>query len=237
MVAADKAYDYLEENDLIEIISPKNTGKTAIEPVLTDLARLHDLIRTRKSSTVLEFGVGFSTLVMADALRKNKEERIDETGITRFDDTNNKYQVFSVDSSYYWISNLKNNIKEDLKKYIKIMYSDVYAGKYLGQLCHYYRNLPDVVPDFIYLDGPDPNDVQNLISGLSFKNANRTPISADILLYESTLLPSAYILVDGRTNNARFLQRNLKRQYDINWDRDNDVTTFELIEEPLSIKK
>ena len=139
MVAADKAYDYLEENDLIEIISPKNTGKTAIEPVLTDLARLHELIRTRKSSTVLEFGVGFSTLVMADALRKNKEERIDETGITRFDNTNNKYQVFSVDSSYYWISNLKNNIKEDLKKYIKIMYSDVYAGKYLGQLCHSYR--------------------------------------------------------------------------------------------------
>ena len=43
-------------------------------PQAQDLARLHQLIRQRKSFTVLEFGLGLSTIVMADALMKNQEE-------------------------------------------------------------------------------------------------------------------------------------------------------------------
>ena len=50
---------------------------------------------------------------------------------------------------------------------------------------------------------------------------------------ESTFLPGAFILVDGRTNNCRFLQRNFSRNYEVKWDKDNNVTTFELREERL----
>ena len=50
---------------------------------------------------------------------------------------------------------------------------------------------------------------------------------------ESTLLPGTNILVDGRTNNVRFLQRNLKRKYQIKWDRHGDVTFLKLIEKRL----
>ena len=58
-------------------------------------------------------------------------------------------------------------------------------------------------------------------------------MSADLLLMESTFLPGTFILVDGRTNNARFLGNNFKRNYEVNWDKDQDVTTFELNEERL----
>jgi hypothetical protein len=50
---------------------------------------------------------------------------------------------------------------------------------------------------------------------------------------ESTFLPGTFIIVDGRTNNARFLERNFKRNYKVKWSREDDVTTFELIEERL----
>ena len=58
-------------------------------------------------------------------------------------------------------------------------------------------------------------------------------MSGDLLLMEPTFLPGTFIIVDGRTNNARFLQRNFARNYSVEWDRDGDVTTFELIEERL----
>ena len=106
-------------------------------------------------------------------------------------------------------------------------------GTYQGQLCHYFTSLPDVVADFIYLDGPGPKDVKGTIRGLSFQCDERTVMSADLLLMESTFLPGTFILVDGRTNNARFLQRNFRRTYDVRWDKEGDVTSFELKEERL----
>ena len=35
-------------------------------------------------------------------------------------------------------------------------------------------------------------------------------MAADLLLMESILLPGTFILVDGRTNNARFLETTSK---------------------------
>jgi hypothetical protein len=42
-------------------------------PVLNDLCRLHWLVLTRKTINVLEFGSGYSTVVIADALRMLSE--------------------------------------------------------------------------------------------------------------------------------------------------------------------
>ncbi len=57
--------------------------------------------------------------------------------------------------------------------------------------------------------------------------------SGDLLLTESTFLPGTFIIVDGRTNNARFLERNFTRNYETKYDGEGDVTTFELVEERL----
>jgi hypothetical protein len=45
------------------------------------------------------------------------------------------------------------------------------------------------------------------------------------------LLPGTFIIVEERVNNARFLERNFSRHYDICME--NDVTMFELNEERL----
>lgn len=71
------------------------------------------------------------------------------------------------------------------------------------------------------------------INRLTFHCDERTVMSGDSLLMEPTFLPGAFILVNGRTNNCRFLKRNFKRDYDMRWDPEGDLTTFGLVDERL----
>jgi hypothetical protein len=210
----------------------KTIDTQALPPNVDDLVRIHKLIRSRKSFTVLEFGIGFSTLVIADALSKNKAEwaKLDPQPKVR---NSFMFQCFSVDTSEHWIGVAKARIPEHLSEHVTFQHSRAVIGTYNGQLCHYYEKLPNVIPDFIYLDGPDPLEVQGEVNGLSFQCKERTPMAADLLLMESTFLPGTCILSDGRTNNVRFLLNNFKRKYKVNWDKKGDVTTIELDEERL----
>ncbi|MBH11255.1 MAG: hypothetical protein CMG74_13065 [Candidatus Marinimicrobia bacterium] len=210
--------NYLKDQGLDKLINnDKTNNSNRIKPKYDDLIRLHKLILKRKPKIILEFGVGWSTIVIADAINKTKENSI----------------LYSVDASKEWLKRTKKLIPKKLKKFIIFHQSDVHIDIINGQLCSLYDNLPDIVPDFIYLDGPDPKDIQGNINGLSFNCSRRTVMSGDIILMESTLLPDSFILVDGRTNNSRFLNRMFLRKWKMRWDRIGDITTFELIEDPL----
>ena len=201
-------------------------------PVIDDLARLHRLIRKRKAFTVLEFGSGLSTIVMADALSKNKADFL---GLQEKPVLRNRFmfQIFSVESDKKWIEYSQSNFPNHLLEHVNFHYSEIKIDTFNGRICHFYDNLPDIVPDFIYLDGPNPKDVKGSVNGITFQCDERTVMAADILLMESILLPGTFILVDGRTNNARFLNYNLQRNFEMSWDKDGDVTSFELKEERL----
>jgi hypothetical protein len=204
----------------------------AIPPEAADLARLHRLIRRRKSFTVLEFGAGYSTIVIADALKKNQSdwEALPSRPALR---NRHLFHAFTVDASKGWLAKADASFPASLRAHVTFHHSSVHIGTHNGQLAHFYDSLPDIIPDFIYLDGPDPKDVQGSIHGLTFQCDERTVMAADLLLMESTFLPGTFILVDGRTNNARFLARNFQRSYDVHWDRAADITTLELIEDRL----
>lgn len=230
-----EAKGYLQEQGVVDILE---TGvQSEIPPKWDDLARLYYLVRNRKPFQILEFGSGFSTLVMASALKQNwlayksclkeKNEPI----------ANDQPFLISVESSTKWRENTESKIdKVGLTEFVDVVYSEVTIAEYNGQICHFYDEVPDVVPDFVYLDGPDPMIVKGSIRGLSFQNPKRTVMAADLLLYESTLTPGFFMIVDGRSNNARFLQRMLKRKYDIYYHEKADVTTFELLENRLGRK-
>jgi len=233
MSGSDKDFTkkYFRENNLDQLIDQKNLPDKVVSS-LNDLVYLHKLIREQKSFTVLEFGVGYSSIVIADALAKNEEEYFmsgKKVNIrNRF-----KFQLFSVDASKKWIGKTKKMAPELLIDRMNFIFSKVKISTFGGQLCHFYTNLPDIVPDFVYLDGPDPKDVQGEINGLSFQCEERTVMSADLLLMEATFLPGTTILVDGRTNNARFLNRHFTRSWSMDWKRSQDVSVFNLDEEPL----
>ena len=201
-------------------------------PVAEDLARLHRLIRKRKAFTVLEFGSGLSTIVMADALSKNKADFL---ALEEKPELRNRFmfQIFSVESDKQWIEHSQSNFPKHLLEHVNFHYSEIKIDTFNGRICHFYNNLPDIVPDFIYLDGPNPKDVKGNVNGMTFQCDERTVMAADLLLMESILLPGTFILVDGRTNNARFLKNNFQRNFEMSWDKDGDVTSFELKEERL----
>ena len=226
--------DFSENADWQEGAFDNVSGQLNIPfpPEKADLVRLHKTIRERKSFTVLEFGLGYSTLVMADALAKNERDyqAIEDKPELR---NNHLFEIHSVDASAEWIESLSEKIPDHLKSRISITCSDVEIGTFQGQICHYYKKVPNVIPDFIYLDGPAPKDVKGDINGMNFQIDERTVMSGDLLLMEPTFLPGTFIHVDGRTNNCRFLQNNFRRNYLINWNKEGDCTTFELDEERL----
>ena len=104
------------------------------------------------------------------------------------------------------------------------------------RVCTFYNNLPNICPDFIYIDAPDQFSVGGDIRGISTRHEDRLPMSADILSIEHFLLPGTLIVIDGRTANARFLEKNLQRNWEYFHSEEFDQHFFELKEKPLKSK-
>ena len=227
-----EAKDYLEQEGVLDFLNAVKGGSGQIPQDLRDLARLYWLVVSRRVFTILEFGVGWSTLVFAAAMKKNQTSW-DELGTPPKIRNHMPFTVHSVDASREWIENAKRLLPDELSGFVTIHYSGLKAGTFNDRMCHYYESIPDVVPDLIYLDAPHPSDVNGELNGLTWENPDRTVLSGDLALMEPTLLPGTCILVDGRTNNARFLQNNLQRTWGVAHDAAGDVTILELQEQPL----
>lgn len=222
--------DYWEASGLRALFAELPADPSALPPDINDLVRLHRLVRERPCVTVLEFGIGCSTIALAHAMDHNEAEHGDlmRARITR---NSNLFQVFSVDANERWIEHTRGRVPSHLADRVHLTHSAVSATTFAGRLCHTYDRLPDVVPDLIYLDGPDPADVAGSVGGLTFSCPERTVMAADILVMEPTLLPGTVIVVDGRESNTRFLTRNLQRP--ISLTVDGDASIIELIEPRL----
>jgi hypothetical protein len=198
---------------------------------LDDLTRLHFFIRNRKVTTILEFGGGKSTIVFADALKKNKLDFEDfvSNNLRR----SNSFEIHSVDNSEYWLKELKSNFPGNLLEYVNLHFSEVEMATFNDRICTLFKSLPNICPDFIYLDGPDQFNVLGNIRGISTASHDRLPMAADILILEPFLLPGTLIIIDGRTANARFLLNNLQQNWEYCHFEEEDIHAFELIEKPL----
>lgn len=226
-----RAHDYLERVGVLSMLRAGNAGE--IPPVLYDLYNLHRLVRARRPRTILEFGVGFSTIVLAHALDMNLRERPDTDAPKAKAAPPPPYRVWSVDANAAWIENAFGKVPEPLRPLVAFHHSDVRVVELAGQLCHRYTRLPNIVPDFVYLDGPDPADVKGEIDGLSFTldhGGPRQVAAADIVLMEPSLRRGFFMVLDARFNNMHFLRHNLRRRYRIRVDRVNRLSTFELLE-------
>jgi len=202
-------------------------------PELDDLLRLHHLVLSRKVTTVLEFGVGYSTTVLADALRENEERHAEV--VARELRRSNPFELHSVDNDADWIVVARDRVPEGLAGRVSLHHCPLEVGEFHGRLCTYYRGLPNLGPDLIYLDGPDQFTAAGDLRGLSTAHPDRMPMAADILAFEHFLTPGTLLVVDGRTANARFLAANLQRTW-VHWHAvDEDQHFFELTEPPLGV--
>ena len=196
-----KSKNFFEKKNLIKFFTLGDEKE--ISPEFIDLKNLYKLIRERKPKCVVEFGSGFSTIAIALALRENKLK------------DNISGHLYSIEGNKKWFHNTQEKIDNDLKKFIDFHYSKPITSTFNGHLVSKHEKLPDVSPNFIYLDGPSPLDVEGEIHGLSFKKNNRRIISVDPILYESSAPADFFILIDRRYANANFIEKNLIYNYEI----------------------
>ena len=204
------------------------TNEIPLEAEIDDLTRLHYIVLSRKVSTILEFGVGVSTLVFDNALdyNKSKHNKYLSENLRR----SNPFECFSVDNSEKWIEHIN---KENNFNNVTFHYSECEVSTFNGRICTFYKNLPNICPDLIYIDAPDQFSVEGNVRGISTRHEDRLPMSADVLAIEHFLLPGTLIILDGRTANARFLEKNLQRNWDYFHSEEYDQHFFELKEKPL----
>ena len=223
---------------LPKLSKPQDTslraGGDAFEPECPDLTRLYSIIRMRKILTVLEFGSGFSTKVIGEALKKNKLEYSKKISLIR---RKNPFHLYSLESEKKYANKVIKSCKEaGLEEYVTVKLVEAEQTSFNNLICGKYKKIPSICPDLIYIDGPMPMSYKNSNKQyLDMNNSDITNITCDLLIIEPVLLPGTIVIIDGMTNNSRFNRRNLQRNWLFHEDLRNDYTILILDESPLGI--
>ena len=214
------------KSDIWSYVSPNFKAPYPIE--LDDLIRLHYLVTSRRVTTILEFGVGASTFILDHALAENKKKY--KSFVSKNMRRANAFELHSVDNDKKWIKHVRS--KYELSNTF-LYFENCRMGTFGDRICTYYDRIPNICPDLIYLDAPHQFSALGQIRGISTRHLDRVPMAADILSIEHFLLPGTLIVVDGRTANARFLERNFQRNWKYTINPNYDQHFFELVEKPL----
>lgn len=207
------------------------------EPEIEDLYRLYNIIYLNRRTTLLEFGTGWSSLVLSRAcldLKKNFWKKASKLRRA------NLFELFILDDSkkYLKISKkrIMNNSCKELKK-VKInwKYSPIKMELYNGQISMSYEKLHLCNPDFIYIDGPDLSNIKGNIQNIRAQHVDMMPMINDICKFENYLIPGTIIVFDGRAANAIFCKNNFKRNWLYYFDKDFDQHFFYLDDAPLGL--
>jgi hypothetical protein len=187
---------------IVRLLGDRPADAIPVSPV--DMLLLYRSIRARRPKVVMEFGTGNSTLVIAEALRRNGAGHL-----------------LSVDTSRRWIGETEKNMPAQLRPFVTLHHSPCARDATDSEPCHRYLDLPDRPLDFLFLDGPDPGDVADWTGH---------PIASDPVHLEHRFNPGFRMLIDARKANTAFLKRRLKRSYRISEDRRFKLTILDLVQ-------
>ena len=220
----EESFKFLKKNQIpVENFVKDSLEEKLIEPNFNDLARLLKICQNFKPINILEYGCGFSSYVFHHYLTKDYPSKISKKKHLQIIEVHNKYLNLTVNRFKKNDSNIEIILEE----------CRVVRDKYRDDGSHFYLANYNFIPDVIYLDGPDPNDIEKSF----FSRLNqRVPISSDILKIESWLMPGTVLIVDGRNANVRYLKRSFTRNWDWDTNLTNDCSIAILNEQPYGKK-
>jgi hypothetical protein len=166
-----------------------NSGRpfNAFAPDYADLWFLYRMVRKRKPRIILEFGAGCSTVVLAKALYDNQKT----TGCNG--------RLYSVDADLFWAKSTATSLPNFLQTFCEISYSPLLECYHEGRAVFRHARIPDVVPNFVYLDGPSLTSERQ--------------VAVDLLDMEHQFPADFYLVIDDRKQNTTFLRQHFKRRY------------------------
>ena len=202
----------------------------ATQPDFEKLCRLHFIALTRKPFCTLQFGAGYETAILADAMRL-LSEHFGEWAATLTPERP-VFRIYSVEESAARADVARARLSAALSEHVDLSVSAVQLGEHDLRPVTLYDMLPDVTPDLIYLGGPAPGAAEGAFNGLSLTAPGRQPMSADLLRMEFLIEPGALIMIDGRGANARLLRAYLRRPWSYAYEAAADAHFFELNDDP-----
>ena len=139
------------------------------KPEIRDLYNLYSYIILNKRITVLEFGSGWSSLVIALALDELKKKYSKEVASLR---RNNPFELFILENEKKFLNITRKKLgnfvkKNNIKIKINYHFSNVRMTKYNNRIASEYVKLPLCNPDFVYIDGPDQFNIKGKINGIN----------------------------------------------------------------------
>jgi hypothetical protein len=157
----------------------------AMRPKHDELLALYLVIQKRKPRVILELGGGYSTFVIAHAVRELHER-------------NDKAIFYSVDESDYWQQVVKDHLPKHLLSFVRFWRADPKLIDLNGEAVSIYNSLPVEAANLVFVNG-------GLVQG--------NKIGADALLLERNAPDDYAILVDERRHTVAFLKRTLAHRY------------------------
>lgn len=175
------------ENE-VKVCEEKCRVAGALPPNYTELKNLYMDVRQRRPKVVFEFGSGLSTHFLAAALRDNTAAGC------------SKGMLYSFEHHEQWLNHTEHWLNDDLRDFVDLIYAPTRVVEMHGRQVFLYDNIPaNLTPEMIYLDGPTLNP--------------EVRASADILELEERLEPGFLLVIDGRRDNAKFLEEHWRNRY------------------------
>jgi hypothetical protein len=201
--------------------------KKIYKPILQDLYNIYQVIIKNNRTSVLEFGSGWSSIIISRALIENKKNfkknkfKINPFFEHHILENEKKFLYYTKKKINYFLKNYKN-------KNVKYSFSDCFLEVVNNKFVTLYKKLPDINPDFIYLDGPDQSKIKSKKKSFKINSEKFMPMVSDILLIEYFLIPGTIIMIDGRGANAQYLKNNFTRKWGYKYFKDSDQHLFQL---------
>ncbi len=140
--------------------------------------------------------------------------------------------MITIDASEYFLKIALDRIPKSFTEIsIKPLCLAPTLGLHNGQIASFFPTIPNFYPDFIYLDGPDPDQVLPGDFQLAGSSELTIPMAADLLRIEHLLWPGTILVVDGRGATARFLRNAFTRNWAYSYHTENDQHHFLLQED------
>lgn len=183
---------------LFETRPPEAIGWSSVK-----MWTLYRTIRARRPRNVIEIGTGCSTLIIAEALRRNGAGHL-----------------LTVDGSARWLAETEKALPPGSLRHVTLQHVPVATETLHDTVCLRHLGLAEQPVDFIYLDGPDPKSAPDWPGG--------KPIASDPLHLEGGFQPGFAMLLEKRSATVAFLRQHFRRSYRMTQDRYFHLTQFEL---------
>jgi hypothetical protein len=221
--------------DFIENFHSPEEDVDFYKPEIDDLYFLYELTRKKVVVSVLEYGSGWSSLALNLALFENRQS-FDST-FTNIVRHPNLWSHLIIDADKVFLDKSISRING--RQYllgatgIQAICEITEESDGSTEVVASWSHLPKLVPDLIYVDGPDDNQIVGSHKTFSYGADFMPPIFNDLIKIEHFLWPETLIVFDGRTAHARYLLDRFHRNWNFWHDPFGDRTIMRLEETPF----